>query len=294
MFAGIAFALLAGCCFAVGAGLFAEVSRRGLPFMLFLSIGAMIGLAISLLVIVDWPAVNSEKRIGEMSLWIIPGALANVAGHLAMSRAMSTGRAPVAWAIGQGGQSVTFIATVLIWNETAGIFSWLGLGLVLAGVALLSQAKTGSADVSPRRGWIFWSLAAMLIYGVNQTLMSVPSHWQGWHDSAHLRLPITLGSIGFAGIMCSLGSDRHVFRRLLPWGVSYGIVICACFAMIYLSLDRLGAAGAAAIAWPLACSMGVVGYAVWEHAVQHRHVTRAEIFGIAVVVAGIGSLAMRK
>ena len=293
MIEGITFSILAGFCFAIGAALFAEVARRGLPFMLFLSLGAIIGLAISLIVVVDWPCIGSEIRIGELTLWIIPGSLANVAGHLAMSRAMSAGSGPVAWAIGQGGQSVPFVATVLIWNEYAGIFSWFGLAVIISGVTILARTKSETATVSPRRGWLFWSLTSMLCYGINQTLMSVPSHWRGWQDDAHLRLPLTLGVVGVAGIMSSAKPGRHVVLRLLPWIIPYGFVTCTCFAAIYLSLDYLSIAGGASIAWPLACSTGVVAYAIWEHLVQRRRIKRQEIIGILMVVAGISALAVR-
>ncbi|HBC86931.1 MAG TPA: hypothetical protein DCZ94_08265 [Lentisphaeria bacterium] len=293
MLEGIAYSILAGCFFAAGAALFAEVSRRGLPFMLFLSSGAVIGLAISLMAMVDWHAAGSEKRIGELALWIIPGALGNVAGHLAMSRAMAIGRGPVAWAIGQGGQALTFIATVMIWSEKPGTLSWCGLLIILMGVAFLARTKTSISAASPARGWVFWSLMAMICYGVNQTLMSVPSHWTGWHDAAHLRLPITLGVIALSGFACSGKTDWKILRGILPWAVPYGLVICGCFGLVYLSLDRLSAAGCAAIGWPLSCSTGILGYAVWEHIVQRRPVSRAEIIGIATVVIGIIALAMR-
>lgn len=293
MFEGIAYSILAGCCFAAGAGLFAAVARRGLPFMLFLSYGAIIGLVLSLAAIVDWRYLGSEERIGDLALWIIPGAIANIAGHLAMARAMAIGRGPVAWAIGQGGLAVPFVATVMIWKEKTGLFSWFGLFLIIAGVALLARTRNSAASKIPSRGWVFWSLAAMTCYGMNQTLMSVPSHWPGWTDVAHLRLPMTLGVVGIAGILCSPRPDLQTIRRLLPWVFPYGLVICACFAMVYMGLDRLSVAGCAAVAWPLACSTGIVGYALWEHVMQRRHVAMMEVFGIAVVVAGISALAIK-
>jgi len=294
MFEGVVYAILAGCCFTAGAGLFAEVSRRGLPFIPFLSIGAMIGLVISLIAMVDWHAASSESRIGELALWIIPGAVGNVAGHLAMSRAMASGRAPVAWAIGQGGQALTFASTVLIWNEKTGFLSWIGLLIILAGVTLLAKNKAESPKGPAVRGWVLWSLAAMTCYGVNQTLMSVPSHWTGWNDAAHLRLPITLGVVGLTGFAFYGRIEMRAIRSILSWALPYGLVICGCFELVYLSLDRLSAAGCAAIGWPLACSTGILGYAVWEHIVQHHQITRAEMIGIMTVVAGICAMAVRK
>jgi multidrug transporter EmrE-like cation transporter len=297
MIPGIVFSVLTGCCFAVGAGLFAAVARRGLPFMLFLSMGATIGLAISLLAIVDWAALSAETRGVQLALWIVPGALANVAGHRAMANAMAGGRSSVAWAIGQGGQAVPFIATVLIWNEHAGAVSWLGLALILVGVAILARTKTvaapSAATASPSPTWVYWALAALLCYGMNGTLMSVPSHWPGWHDGAHLRVPITLGVFALAGIACSPGADWQAIRRLSRLAVPYGLTLAACFACLYRALDALSAAGGAAIAWPLACSTGVVAYALWEHLVQRRPIARSEIAGIATVVAGIVAMAIR-
>ncbi|GEM_PF-2972646 len=294
MFEGIAYSILAGCFFTAGAALFAEVSRRSLSFMVFLSTGALIGLVISLMTMVDWHAVVSEKRAGELALWIIPGALGNVAGHLAMSRAMAIGRGPVAWAIGQGGQALTFIATVLIWSEKPGTLSWFGLIIILLGVTFLARTKTPTASASPVRSWVFWSFTAMTCYGLNQTLMSVPSHWTGWQDAAHLRLPMTLGVIGLSGFVYSGKIDLKLLRGILPWAVPYGIVICGCFGLVYLSLDRLSAAGCSAIGWPISCSTGVLGYALWEHIVQRRHVKRDEIIGILTVVVGICAMAIRK
>ena len=301
MIHGIAFSVLAGGCFAIGAGLFAAVARRGLPFMLFLAIGAAIGLAISLLAIVDWAALATEGRAFQLALWIVPGALANVAGHRAMANAMAGGRSSVAWAIGQGGQAVPFIATVLIWDEHAGATSWLGLALILAGVAVLAQTKglsvnyaaASAASSSPSSTWVYWALAALLCYGMNGTLMSVPSHWPDWHDGARLRVPITLGVFALAGIACSPGADWQAIRHLSRLAIPYGLTLAACFACLYRALDALSAAGGAAIAWPLAGSTGVVAYALWEHLVQRRPIARSEIAGIATVVAGIVALAIR-
>ena len=261
-----------------------------MPFLLFLSMGATFGLFISLIAVVDWPSVRSQTRILEMAAWIIPGALANVAGHLAIARAMATGRQPVAWAIGQGGQALTFIATLLIWNESAGVASWAGLAAILAGVALLSRNKSSGFKPVSGNKWVYWSVAAMLFYGINQTLMSVPSHWEGWNDAARLRLPTTLLVVGLAGMSFSARPKKDVLVRLLPWVIPYGILVCVCFFTVYLSIDRLSVVGCAALAWPLACSTGVVAYAIGSHFTGKCRISIKESVGIATVVAGILAL----
>lgn len=48
MVTGVALAILAGCFFSAGALLFAQVAKRGLPFILFLSMGAWVGLSIGM------------------------------------------------------------------------------------------------------------------------------------------------------------------------------------------------------------------------------------------------------
>lgn len=292
MVAGIILALLAGCGFACGAALFNAVVRRGLPFMPFLGLGAALGLVLALAGAVRWSELPAATRSGELALWIIPGALANVAGHRAIARAMAGGNGPVSWAISQGGQAVPFVVAIAVWGDAAHPLAWAGLGAVLLGVAALARGK-GSVAAGTSRAWVGWALAALACYGLNGSLMAVPSRWEGWHDALRLRLPLTLGVFALCGGLATSGWSRKLVRRLLPLALPYAGVLVGCFLCLYLALDRLTAAGVAAIAWPLACGSGIALFALWERLVLRRPTTWQAGAGIGLVVAGIAALAVR-
>ncbi|MBI4875707.1 MAG: hypothetical protein HY822_13820 [Acidobacteria bacterium] len=294
MVTGILLALLAGCGFAAGAALFAQVVRRGLPFLGFLGLGAGIGCLAGLAMVVDWRALADAPRSGELALWIIPGANANVAGHWAIARALAGGSAPVAWAIGQGGQAVPFLVAALLYRDPTHPLAWLGLATVLAGVALLARSRVApNGAASGGRAWVGWALLALACYGLNGSLMAVPSRWTCWSDAAHLRMPLTLAVFAFGGLLLTRGWDRALVRGLLPWALPYAGVLMGVFWCLYLALDRLTAAGAASVAWPLACGSGIAAFALWERLALRRPSTWPAWAGIALVIAGIAGLAIR-
>lgn len=294
MVLGILCALLAGACFAVGAGLFSAVVRRGLPFLAFLGGGAAIATLLSLALVVRWDQAATATRGGELAWWIVLGAVANVGGHAAIARAMAGGNAPVAWAISQGGQGVPFLAAVALWGDRMPVPAWCGLAAVLAGVWALSRTRAGAdgGGGGASRTWALWALAALLCYGLNGTLMGVPSRWPGWHDAMRLRAPLTLGVFALAGLAATRW-DCALLRRLLPLAIPYGLLLPACFLALYTALDLLAAAGAAGIAWPMACGGGIALFALWERVGLRRPLPWRACAGIALIIAGIAGLAVR-
>ena len=293
MLLGSILALLTGLCFATGAGLFASLARRHLPFMIFLCLGGGLGLVLALLFVVNWGAIPTATRTAEVCFWIILGALANVAGHRAMVGAMKGGQAPVAWAIGQGGQAVPFVASVVIWKQQAGILPWVGVFTIIVGVAILAWSRQGGAAGRTSYRVIWLALLALACYGMNNTLMAVPSYWVGWEDTIHLRLPLTLGIFSLGGASFSWHTDRKTIRQVAPLAIPYGLLLVVCFALVYWSLDYLGRAGAAGFFWPIACGTGVTAYAAWEHLLLRKPIAGREMAGIATIVAGIVVLAAR-
>lgn len=292
MVTGIIFALLAGCGFACGAALFAAVARRGLPFMAFLGTGAALAVFPTLLLVVDWKALPDASRSGELSGWIVLGALANVTGHHAISRAMQGGNAPVAWAISQAGQAVPFVVAAAYWSDPTHPLAWAGLAAVLGGVVALARGRSASSAV-PSTSWPAWAIAALACYGINGSLMAVPSRWPGWSDTAHLRLPLTLGVFAVCGLLATRAWSAALLRRLLPFALPYAAVLTGCFLCLYLALDRLTAAGAAAVAWPVACGSGITLFSLWEGLAMRRPPTRSAVAGIALLIIGIAGLAIR-
>lgn len=295
MLAGILTAIVAGCLFATGAGLFAHVARRGIPFLLFLSMGATVAFLISLAFAVNWSQVSTQTRVPELAMWIVIAAIANTAGHRSMVEALACGHAPVAWAIGQGGQTMPFVASVLIWQEKTSFVSWWGMVILLGGVIALAFARSRRQTQmdSGNRRYVLYALLAMLCYGVNQTLMCVPSHWVGYQDVGTLRVPLTFATVAMMGFILSSRPDITLIRRILPLVLVYGLVSYGCFHSIYLSLDMLSGVHHAGLAWPIACGTGVVMYAVWEQIGMKRKTSARDWLAILLVVSGIAMLTVR-
>lgn len=291
MLAGIICALIAGACFAAGAGLIGAVGRRGLPLMAVLSAGsALAGLAS--LAGVDWTGLAAAPRLDGLAAWIVPAAALNILGHGLIAQAMAGGRPAIAWAIGQGGQAVPFIVAALVWREAAGPAAWTGLAVLLGGIAVLAAGRADGGRTA-RRGWTLLALGALACYGLNQTLMAVPSHWSGWHDQARLRLPLTLfaGALAAGALAGCAGWTR--WRAVLPWALPYAAILLGAFTGLYLALDRLAAAGASGIAWPLACGTGVGLFAAWDRRRPGHAWRRRDLAGLILVLAGIALLAWR-
>ncbi|MBN2713995.1 MAG: hypothetical protein JXR97_16365 [Planctomycetes bacterium] len=293
MLTGLLLALLTGICFATGAGLFATVARTRLPFLTFLSIGAGVGLVLTLIFIVDWSSIGKATRISELCLWICAGAIANVAGHRAIAGAMAESRAPISWAISQGGQAIPFIASAIIWNERSGPMPWLGIAVLLSGVAVLALSRKGDESSGSSRRGVALALLAFLCYGINNLLMSVPSHWDNWEDSSHLRVPLTLAVFSLGGVFFSSGWSGPVVKRILPMALGYGLLLTICFGCVYAALDYLGNAECAGIFWPLASGTGIAAYAVWERCTSRRAMAPTHLIGLVMVIAGIVALAAR-
>jgi drug/metabolite transporter (DMT)-like permease len=293
MWMGIVYALAAGAAFAGGVAFVAAITRRRLPLLTFFAVGSSLGCGLSLLVLVDWSRWHEASRSPALAWWIGTGSALSLLGHRFLSQSMRLGRPSLSWAISQGAQAFPFLAGFLLWQDAVGIVAWLGLFILLGGVAMLGVARAQEGDDSANRAWVWWALAAMLSYGLNQVCFAVPSRWVGWSDLMRLRIPITLAVIAAGGWMATLHSPAGSLRRVLPLALPYGLLQILMFVLVYRGLDALGSVQLGAIFWPLACGSGIAFYALWERIRSRETLGVIHRIGITLIIIGIAGLSFR-
>lgn len=276
-------------CFAISGALQAQVVARKLPVGVFFAIGSALAAVVAWTAWLDRSALAQESRVGALAVWMGLAGATNVCGHLCMARALAGGRRSVAWAIGQSALAIPLVASLVIWDERAGIWGWSGLGLLLGGMVLLARSRTDGQG--PTR--IGWALGAFLCYGTTQLIMAVPSHWPGWSDPAHLRLPLNLTANALAAAVAATSAGIGVGRRILPWSMAYALVLCTAFILVFAALDRLAARGASGVLFPLACGGAIVLFTAWNHVAHRERLSAAEAAGMGLAVAGILALVLR-
>jgi len=222
----------------------------------------------------------------------------NALGMLTVQRAMRTGHQSVIWSVSQSALVIPFLAGIVFFNEKLTMLHIIGISSLLISLAAFGFARSHSTDTpadepvkSP--SWFLLAIITLFIYGIQQTMMTIPSHLAAFADTAHIRIPIV--ALGNGMVYFSIWGKRpvlptkHIFM-LAAFTSIVGITSSFC---LFHGLDNLAKSGMASVGFPIAVGTCISGFAIYSIVVLRESCTRLHIVGIATGLIGVVCVSMR-
>ena len=191
MLTGILLAIATGLLWAVCGVVLSCCASRKLAIVPYSILQSFLTGAATLLLI-DFRAITAHD-LGILAAFIFLAGFLNSLGLYAVHLAMKRGNHAPVWAISQSALIFPFLAGIVLFHNRGSVGQWIGTLLISAGI-LTPSAK----EMKRFSGWFCAALAAFFIFGVIQTLYSIPSQLCGFDDAAGAR-PLAAAWGGTAG-----------------------------------------------------------------------------------------------
>jgi len=288
---GLLFAIAAGLAWTGIAAVCSHVARKGLDIVDFqLVFGTVIMLGAW--GYCDWGAIVSGPvpELGTLAVNMISAGVVGGVGMLAIVWAMRMGHQSITWTVSQSSMVVPFIAGLVIWGDPARPAGAIGVAAVLAALVLLGLSRRGAnhKDNNGRLAvWLVLVAMTFILWGVQQTLCSLPSRWEGWSDVGRMRLALhRTGSFILMVLITAL-------RRRIPDRACIGPSLLAGFlgiiggVTLFAAIDAMAEADRIGLVFPLCISTCVAGFALYSRLWLKEKLAAAGTIGLAMSLAGI-------
>ncbi len=107
-------------------------------------------------------------------------------------------------------------------------------------------------------------MGALAVHGVIQSLATVPSHWQGWEDNAHLRLPIYYFGVACGYVLVSLLLRRRPTWKVVPWALAMVIIAFVSLKLVFYSMDQLHIVQMVSMVYPIGTGTSITLFALYS------------------------------
>ena len=329
MIAGLSLAVLTGFSWVVTGAVVGLVERRGRPTGQLLAVRSAFLLAASLLLLAAGRAWWPEAALFRLCLAWRPALLMAAWGALSyamavfMGRAMARGPNGAAWTIVQSGFVFPFAMGIALGNTAPTPARLAGLAFVLAGVVFGGLAKAGGSaggppsavsrpapggSAPPRRAWFVPALLGFVFCGANQCAVNLVSFLPPGARPAQPER-IAWGALGMlaAAVVHGLASRRpspaagsrgtRPPAAPLPFLVKVAAAEAAVWLfaglfLLYNALDRLQAAGLAAVASPVMVASCLAGFFVYGAVALRERPNLHQTLGILCSLGGIALLSL--
>lgn len=271
----------------------AVVARRQWNVLAFLSAATTLAAAGSWVFLAHWPSLlaGHVPRALPLVLLLTVAGIIGIGGMLSLQKAMTAGTA--GWTVGQSAMVIPFLVGILFLGEPPRLVGVLGLLAILGSLVAFSRSrKTSDSGSVSDHGWFRHALLALLLLGLQQSLCLIPSAWEGWNDTARLRIPLLLTS-GAVALITVAGKKRLLPERSIRLPVTlYATLVIGGQVLLFAAMDRLRAENRLALAFPIAIGVSMVAMALWDRLAWRNRPDRPAWVGILLGLLGVVLLAL--
>lgn len=297
-----------GLAAAIGTGLLwggigvvtSSVTRRGMSFPGYMASSFILTMVGAWLLFPRWSASGGDgpPRVALLAGLLLSGGMLSALGMVVLNRAMAHGHHGACWTIGQSALVIPFLFGLAIWADTATVANVLGVMAVLISLVLLGMSRTlgkppTRAGTASDRGWFGLALLTLMIFGAQQTLVSIPSRWADWSDRYALRAPLALTGMGLGYLLMALAGGYRVRLELLP---AHWVVPCLSlpsYLLLFRALDSFSVQGRAGLVFPIAVGTSIVTFALYSALVLRERLTPWSAGGLLIGITGVLLVAWR-
>lgn len=299
IFLGLLFALITGLLWGSVGVIFSWVAKNKYDYLSLMTTSILISAVFAWITIPQYSVFFSDTdvpRLTELSIIFVLSGVFAAFGMVCMNKGMRMGHHASTWTIGQSALALPFLTGVFIWNDIARIWNVIGVAAILSGIVLLGISKQEKEEeITKQSGvpWLIIALGALFLLGIQQTLTTIPSRWEGWSDIARLRVPLgrTGGLIGFFSVAILL--KRYPDKKIIKFGLLLSLVGLPSQVLFFKSLDYFAQVSRAAIAYPIAVGTCIVSFALYSVFVIREPLNKVRTAGIIFGTIGIVLTALK-
>ena len=285
-----------GCLWALVGVVFSYVSRQNVElvaFMFFCNLFNMIGAWIFLFRPNHLAGAGEGVCLNMVVVMAIAGLFGSL-GFQLMGKAMRNGHRGVIWAVSQSAMILPLFVAVFFFNEKLKMLNWLGIVLILAGLAMLGIKK--SATEKPNNsagGWLWMSYVIFLLVGISYSLTTWPSHGKSFHDAAGLRLPVFFTTAMFYFLTQIIAKRKKCLTyRTFVLGLIYSAIVFLGQIFLYRSLDGFAQFGRVGMVYPVITGTCVVFFSIYSMVFLKDKFKGSMLVSVLGIIGGIFLLAL--
>ena len=282
---GISLTILTGLIWG-GIGVVLEVAtKRKINSWVFIAIASTLSSIGAWSFFVRWDVVSSGEIQKPFQTFIILSiaGLFGTLGMVCLKKSMNAGAS--AWTVGQSSLVIPFIAGCILFDKHIHISGILGVSFILLCLFLFYQhTNSESKDKKP---WFKDAILAFLFLGIQQTASSIPSSWDGWTDSANLRVPILLTSGCIPLVFYVLIIKSKIQQGLWNLSVIYAILVLIGQGCLFAAMDLLRKTQQLSLTFPIALGTCILFITLWDIIKQKSVPSFLTISGILCGLLGI-------
>lgn len=291
MLAGIGLSVLAGGIWTLTGVVNSCCARFKLDLVTYLLANTLFSLMLTALLFIHADHFFSWNTALLAGI-LIPAGFLNTFGALALQKGLQRGHHGIVFLIAQSALVLPFVTGVVFFRETPGLLRCSGAMGILLGMIFcaIPKIKEGKAEKTDGKGWLFYSIAAFLLFGIAQSMMTVPSYWKGFVDAAGAKTTLIYVGSSFLMVMTALRPSIRktlVFNKpLILCGIIVSVLNTVSMGIIFAALDRLSLCGIGSIGFPLAISASLIGFTLYSLFVMKEKCYTFTILGLLVILAG--------
>jgi drug/metabolite transporter (DMT)-like permease len=298
---GIVMLVGAGLGWAVTGTLLSYLARRRIPAASALAMQMLVAMTLAWVILPDYTALAASGIAAHwrLALLMFVGGFINGAGVLTMQYAMRGGHTGLVWAIGQSALIFPFIVGLIFFHEPATSMRVLGVAAILTALLIYASTRnTGSVSVPGVKAndgsWFFQALSVMVIFGLVQSLMSLPSHLSMLADTARLRVPCFFLGFGMFYFVIWARRPLRPKSRTLGFAAICGVTAVTSTLLLFLALDRLAQAQMASVGFPTGIGASILFYTIYSIIILREPFSFRHAFGMTANLGGLIALALSK
>ncbi|MCQ2403988.1 MAG: EamA family transporter [Lentisphaeria bacterium] len=304
MLIGVILLLLLGVAWTIEGCMYSITAEKKLNFTYVFLGCAILNVVVGCALLPFQPMPDFHDRTVLILLGVIFSAgLATYTSAFLLTKSMESGPNGILWAIYQAAMLFPFSIGILVHGDAATVTRLVGIGALTIGILLLGvggdlkkQAKAKASSGSRWR-WLLPGVASFFVNGLAQYLMTISSRYPEALDqltNINRTTVLNLGIIA-AGLVYSFAhgeltkrSSRHDVVMALWMAILMAVIaLVGYYFLLFPGSDRLTAAGAGAIVYPLPVGTCIIVFTIYSLIHLREKYTIPEWLGLLLSTAGV-------
>lgn len=289
---GILFLVITGIMWVGVGGVISSAAKKQLNLALIQGGGAL------LIVLAGVPVmIWGSNSIHPLPLIALPVAgILNYIVFYFMEKAMAKGPNGLIWAMVQSAFLMPFLMGVIFFDVPCPAIRWIAVATLLISMLLMGlfgkSSEGGNTSGKKSFTWLLWTAAAYLTAGSCQCCFNLSSYFvkDVSTDIPGLLFRSALNASGGVFIFLMLASfDRKKFeyKGCIPGIFTFGICNLIAIISLFIGLDKVAAAGAGAIGYPIAMGTTISAFLVYTAFRLKERLSLPALAGVLLCLAGI-------
>lgn len=304
MFFGVICAILTGLTWAGISIMMSTVARSRISIFLFYWFGNTVAAIMAWIFMPDWSAFGgiSAKSLFALIILLSFSGFVNVASQAMMVLTLKLGHNGLSIVIRNCAAVIPFLVGVLFWHNRVGIFGFLGLGMILAGMAGIvlgrhGTAKSGTGSVSAK--WLLAVIGSLCLSGSFQLLNSLTARLPPETLATGIRIPLLLTSCaagnGVAFLLSRKMTETPVKSSVpLLWlALGWSMLAIISYFVMFSSLDIMNKAGVSALVYPIVIGVNIMTFSLYSRFRLGEKYTGLAVCSLIFCVWGIIFLTLK-